>query len=261
MRIVDYVHQKLMVNTLRKEYGPNTNIQKGPNGSVFIPAEAPDVPNWDIDGPSDFDKFIKRYGMTAVDESGNEVGKYTMASRGSVDASKNVTMIAPEFKDKLGRLWTIMQEEARPIDIARRGTGARVLAFPAGIIGDEAAFKSETALESAVRELSEETGLVAKKVINLTPMSKTSGVSTAVPVMTSPGLTDESTHFFKAIIERLKPSQKAVTDGGVTRGWHFVPVKRLPKWIVNMQAAGKIPSGQSLTAIALSILNKGKIKL
>lgn len=254
MKIFDKIHQKLMMRTLKKEYGTDVKIQKGPNGSLFIPSDAPEVPDWKVDGTSDFDKFIKRYGMTAVDENGAEIGKYTMASRGSVEASKNVTMITPEYKDKLGRRWTIMQEEARPIDIARRGKDARILAFPAGIIGDEALFASESAMDSAVRELSEETGLIAKKVINLTPTTIKNGVETAVPVMTSPGLTDESTHFFKAIIKELKPSTKALTDGGITRGWHFVPVKRIPQWLLSMGKFGKMPSGQSLTAMALSIL-------
>jgi len=259
MGILDYIHQKLMINTLNSEYGNGINIQRGPNGSLFIPSDAPEVPEWKVDGKSDFDKFIKRYGMTAVNAEGKEVGKYTMASRGTVETSKNVTMIAPEYKDRLGRRFTIIQEEARPIDIARRGKNARILAFPAGIIGDEAAFKSESAMESAVRELSEETGLKAKKVINLTPASK-AGEAAAhnIPVMTSPGLTDESTHFFKAVIDKLKPTSKAVTDGGVTRGWHFVPTKQLPKWFVKMAQSGKIPSGQTLCAIALSILSKGK---
>ena len=260
MQIADRIHQRLMERTLRKEYGKDTNIQRGPNGSLYIPSNAQDVPTWKIDGPSDFDRFIKRYGMTAVDDNGQEAGKYTMATRGSVESSKNVTMITPEYKDKLGRRWVVIQEEARPIDIARRGKDARILAFPAGIIGDEAVFASESAMDSAVRELSEETGLVAKKVINLTPTTVKDGVATSVPVMTSPGLTDESTHFFKAIIEKLKPSRKAETDGGVTRGWHFVPVKRMPKWLASMEKLGKIPSGQSLTAIALSILSRGKIK-
>ena len=250
MSIIDTVQQRLMMKKLIKEYGASAQIIKGADGSIFIPSDAPEVPEWKIDGKSDFDKFIKRYGMSAVDENGKTI-PYTMASRGSVEASKNVTMIVPEYK-LFGRRWTMVQEEARPIDVARRGKEARQLAFPAGIIGDEAAFANESAMQSAVRELSEETGLVAKKVEKLTPK---------VPIMTSPGLTDESTHFFKAFISSLKPSQKAVTDGGVTRGWHFVPVKKLPKWFESMEKLGKIPSGQTLTAIALNILKHSKIPL
>lgn len=43
--------------------------------------------------------------------------------------------------------------------------------------------------------------------------------------MSSPGLTDEATHFFYAEVENLRPVSKAVTDGGITRGWWLVPLK------------------------------------
>lgn len=260
MNIIDNYAQTRMRKHLQASYGENKTILKGPNGSLYIPSDAPDVPQWKIDGKSDFDKFIKRMGMTAVDAEGNEVGKYTMATRGSVEASKNVTMIAPEYKDRFGRRWTVIQEEARPIDVARRGKDARVLAFPAGIIGDEAAFKSESALESAVRELTEETGMVAKKVESLNPTVIKDGKAIATPIMTSPGLTDEATFFFRAKVNDLKPVTKAATDGGVTRGWHFVPVKNLSKWLESLSKSGKIASGQTMSAIAL-LLTKGKVKI
>ena len=250
MNIIDRIAQRRMEYTLRQAYGQNAPIERGTNGSLFIKSDAAPVPAWKVDGKSDFDKFIRRYGMSATDSEGNEV-KYTMASRGSVEASKNVTMITPIYTDKGGRRWLIIQEEDRPIDIARRGQEARVLAFPAGIIGDEEAFKSESALSSAVRELSEETGLTAKKVESLSPIVMLDGKKSITPIMTSPGLTDESTFFFKAIIDSIKPSQKAVTDGGVTRGWHFVPLKHIMKWFKSISEFGKIPSGQTLSAISL----------
>ncbi len=251
MKILDTITQHYMEKNLKKEYGASALIKRGPNGTLFMPSNAPAVPNWKIEGKSDFDKFIKRYGLTATDNSGKQLA-YTMASRGTEQASKDVTMIAPIYKDKFGRKWTVIQEEARPIDIARRGQEARILAFPAGIIGDEDVFQNESAMESAVRELSEETGLKAKKIIPLNPNGE---------IRTTPGLTDEATHYYKAVIEKLKPSTKALTDGGVTRGWHFVPVKRLPEWLKTLSKAGKIPNGQTLTAIALLALNKGKIKI
>ena len=255
MNIVDRISQQRMVRTLKNAYGEQANVQKGSNGSLYIKSDASEVPVWKINGKSDFDKFIKRYDMSAADSEGKEV-KYTMASRGSVEASKNVTMITPVHKDRFGRKWLVIQEEARPIDVARRGKDARVLAFPAGIIGDEAAFQSETALDSARREVSEETGLTAKKVENLTPVAIKDGKKVITPVMTSPGLTDESTFFFKAIIESIKPSRKAVTDGGVTRGWHFVPLKNIMTWFENVGKHGKIPSGQTLSALALLLKHR-----
>lgn len=249
--LIDKITQSNLEKSLRKSYGENANIQKGVHGSLYMPSDAGAVPNWKVDGKTDFDKFIKRYGMTAVDDAGNEIGKYTMATRGGADAAGNVTMIAPVYKDKFGRTWTIMQEEARPIDLLRRGTEARVLAFPAGCIGDEAAFISESAMQSAVRELTEETGLIPSKIENLSPLVIKNGEKVATPIMTSPGLTDEATYFYKATVDKIQPSAKAVTDGGVTRGWHFVPVRHLSEWFKSLGAEGKIPNGQTLSAIAL----------
>ena len=240
-----------MSDNLAKSYGDGVNIQKGANGSLFIPSDAPPVPEWKADGVSDFDKFIKRYGLSAVDESGAEIGKYTMASRGTLEASGNVTMTIPTYKDKLGRTWTMIQEEARPIDVLRRGKDARVLAFPAGCIGDEAKFLSESAKDCAIRELTEETGMVAKKIKNLTPQVINGGKAVSVPVMTSPGLTDEATYFYQATVESFKPSAMAITDGGVTRGWHFVPLKNINQWFDSLASQGKIPSGQTLSGLSL----------
>ena len=249
--IWDSITQKNMMKNLKENYGDDVSIQKGIKGSLFIPSDTASVPKWEIDGVSNFDKFIKRYGLTAFDDCGKEIGKYTMASRGTIEASGNVTMTIPKFKDKFGRIWTMIQEEARPIDVARRGKDARVLAFPAGCIGDETKFLSESAKDCAIRELAEETGMVATKVRSLNPtVLKGEHVVTA-PIMTTPGLTDESTYFYEAIVDKFKPSTKAVTDGGVTRGWHFVPLKNINSWFKKMAEKGKIPSGQSLTGLQL----------
>ncbi len=250
MKILDNFFQTQFRKQLHQAYG-HVQILKDTDGSLYMPAQVSEAPTWRVDGPTDFDKFIKRMGMTAVDDSGKEVGKYTMATRGDVKAGKNVTMIIPTFRDKFGRLWTMIQEELRPIDAARKGKDARVLAFPAGIIGDEAAFLDESATQSAIRELTEETGMAAEKIKSLSPTVIKDGKAVPVPVMTSPGLTDEATYFFEARIKSLKPVSKAVTDGGVTRGWYFVPVKKIPKWIESLSKLGQIPSGQTLSALSL----------
>ena len=249
--VFDKITQKNMKKELQKAYGESTNIVKGSNGSLFIKSDAGPIPNWQVDGKTDFDRFIKRYGMTALDDAGNEVGKYTMASRGTVASSGNVTMTIPTYKDKYGRVWTMIQEEARPIDLLRRGKDARVLAFPAGCIGDEVAFLGEDATQSALRELTEETGMIATKIKSLNPKTIQNGVKVDTPIMTTPGLTDEATYYYEAVVNSFKPSRKATTDGGVTRGWHFVPLKNINKWFKTSAEQGKIPSGQSLTGLSL----------
>lgn len=234
-------------NTLVTQKFATKPIKKGEQDSLFVTSDAPSVPNWKIVGKSDFDRFIKRYGMTAVDENGEEVGKYTMASRGTVEQTGEVSMVVPVYKDENGVEWTMVQEEARPIDVARRGNEARVLAFPAGCIETD-----ETAIENAVKELSEETGMVADDIECLNPFKvNDDGQKEYIPILTSPGLSDESTNFYKATVTELKPRTKAVTDGGVTRGWWFVPLKNINNWFANMAQMGKVPSGQTLTALAL----------
>ena len=52
---------------------------------------------------------------------------------------------------------------------------------------------------------------------------------------------------------------KAVTDGGVTRGWYFVPVRKIPKWLESLSKLGEIPSGQTLSALALYMAKKFRI--
>ena len=71
----DNITQKSMMKNLRENYGDGVTIQKGQKGSLFIPSEAAPVPEWRIDGKTDFDRFIKRYGLTAIDDTGKEIGK------------------------------------------------------------------------------------------------------------------------------------------------------------------------------------------
>lgn len=232
---------------------------KGPYGSVYTSAMNPELPNWKItDEKSTFDRFIKRMGMTAYNESGEAVGAWTMATRGTKDAVGDVAMTLPVYTNSKGEKFTFLQEEARPIDLVRNGKNSRVLAFPAGIIGDETKFGTESAVECAKREFTEETGMKATKFEALSETVR--GENRIKPIMSSPGLTDEATHFFYAEVDSLKPVSKAATDGGVTRGWWKVPLKNLQKWICEMEAQGKTLTSQSSTAILKAIL-RGKLHI
>ena len=241
------------------ELGKAPSITKGPFGSVFTSSMAGEIPEWKItDEKSTFDRFIKRMGMTAYDASGNPTGAWTMATRGTATSVGDVAMTVPIYTDAGGEAFVILQEEARPIDLVRNGRQSRVLAFPAGIIGDEAKFSSESALDCAKREFIEETGMRAKNFESLSePISATGKLK---PIMSSPGLTDEATHFFYAEVENLRPVTKAVTDGGITRGWWKVPLKNLQHWVKEMETLGKPLTSQTSTAIFKAIL-KGKIHI
>jgi len=239
--------------------GSAPSITKGPAGSVFTSSMAEEIPTWKVtDEKSTFDRFIKRMGMTAYDSNGNPKGAWTMATRGTADSVGDVAMVLPVYTDKNGKQYMIIQEEARPIDLLRNGSKSRVLAFPAGIIGDEAKFSKESALDCAKREFSEETGMIAKNFESLGEVVKSTG--TIKPIMSSPGLTDEATHFFIAEVGNLRPVTKPLTDGGITRGWWKVPLENIQTWIKEMETMGKTLTTQSSTALLKAIINK-KIKI
>ncbi len=243
----------------KTKLGKAPSTTKGPFGSTFISSLAEPLPEWKITNEkSTFDKFIKRMEMTAYDSKGKATASWTMATRGTIDTVGDVAMTLPVYTDSKGEKYTILQEEARPIDLVRNGKDSRVLSFPAGIIGDEAKYSSESALDCAKREFTEETGMVAKNFESLSEPVKSTGK--IKPIMSSPGLTDEATHFFYAEVEKLKPVSKAKTDGGITRGWWKVPLKNFQQWIREMETLGKPLTSQASTAIFKAIL-KGKIHI
>ncbi|MBR2430153.1 NUDIX hydrolase [bacterium] len=245
MKIIENYIQKSMINKIKTSI-PNVHIKKGNYGSFAIKSQLVSDMDWHCVGKTDFDKFIKRYQIQAKDDN-EKIFNWTLATRGDEEKSCNVTMIIPIFKDKLGNLWTLLQEESRPIDLFRNGKESRLFAFPAGVIGDE--IKSESALESAVRELTEETGFVADSLQVLNSKK-------AIP--TSPGLTDESTNYFLANIKNLELTKNALTDS-ITRAWWFIPLRNLTKWLLEMENKGKIATGQTLSALAL-LSQKTKLK-
>lgn len=250
--------KRLSPHPSQTELGNAPLIEKGPCGSIFTSSMAEEIPNWKItDEKSTFDRFIKRMGMTAYDKNGNQVGAWTMATRGTKDAVGDVAMTVPVYTNAKGEKFIIFQEEARPIDLLRNGNNSRIIAFPAGVIGDEANFRNESPLECAEREFVEETGMNAKKFEYLGELNTTGKFK---PIMSSPGMTDEATHFFYADVKNLRPVSKPLTDHGITRGWWKVPLENLQEWIVEMEKLGKPLTSQTSTAIFKAIL-KGKFHI
>jgi ADP-ribose pyrophosphatase len=104
----------------------------------------------------------------------------------------------------------------------RRPVNARVIDFPAGLVGDEA--ENEDPAETARRELEEETGFVCDTI---EPLG--SGPS-------SPGITSEIIHLFRA--KGLRRSG----DGGGVAGEdievHQVPRADLEHWLQRKRGEG-----------------------
>jgi ADP-ribose pyrophosphatase len=99
----------------------------------------------------------------------------------------------------------------------RRPINARTIEFPAGLIGDDAAFENESAATSAARELEEETGFRPKHVRHIH-----SGPSSA-------GMSTEYMHFYRA-----SGLEKVSSGGGVVGEditVHEVAIDQISKFV------------------------------
>ena len=109
----------------------------------------------------------------------------------------------------------------------RRPVGKNVIAFPAGLAGDEHGTEGEDLAEAAKRELLEETGYVAKRMKKLF----------VGPV--SAGMCRDMVTIFHA-----SGIQKIARGGGVG-AWeqikvHEVPLKSIDRWLKSQQKKGRL---------------------
>ena len=104
----------------------------------------------------------------------------------------------------------------------RRPVEARVIDFPAGLVGDEE--DHEDAEETALRELQEETGYSCDNIELIT-----SGP-------TSPGITSEIVSLYRA--HGVTRTGKGGGVGGEDITVHEVPVADAPRWLAAKMAAG-----------------------
>ena len=106
----------------------------------------------------------------------------------------------------------------------REPLGARVVEFPAGLAGDIPGREKEDLAEAAKRELREETGFDAARM---------------VPVLAgppSPGISSETVTFYRAQGLRRMGRGGGVAGEGVRA--HVVPVSRLDNWLQTMESRG-----------------------
>lgn len=108
----------------------------------------------------------------------------------------------------------------------RRPVQAHVIEICAGLVGDEDEFKNESLEETARRELLEETGYEAGKI---TPLFSSP---------TSPGMTDEITHFF------LATQLTKINEGGGLDGEdievHLVPKKDIFNFLSSQEKENRL---------------------
>ena len=139
-------------------------------------------------------------------------GRWEYAQR-----SKNVTgivaMVALTPENEV-----VLVEQHRP------PCHGRVIEFPAGLVGDKDGCHSETLEEAAQRELEEETGYKAEKMIYLTE-----GPASA-------GITSEIITFYLA--ENITKISPGGGDSSEKIQVHLVPLNQVEAWLKAKMAAG-----------------------
>jgi ADP-ribose pyrophosphatase len=133
---------------------------------------------------------------------------------------------AERKKGKAASVIFAMTDDGRVIltEQYRRAVHARVIDFPAGLIGDES--EGEDPAETARRELEEETGFTCEA---LEPLG--SGPS-------SPGITSEIIHLFRATGLRRKDAGGGVEGEAIDV--HEVPLADLEHWLQRKRGEGAL---------------------
>jgi ADP-ribose pyrophosphatase len=117
--------------------------------------------------------------------------------------------------------------------------GGATIELPAGMVGDEPDFHGESLLDSALRELEEETGFRGRRAELLL-----SG-----PV--APGLTSEILHLVQAH-ELSRVHAGGGVDGEDIRV-HVVPLRTVRGWLQQQAAAGKLVEPRIYTALYFAL--------
>lgn len=139
------------------------------------------------------------------------IGHWDFAKRPNADACVGILALTPDDE-------VVLIEQFR-IPVQRK-----VIEIPAGLVGDEEEFRGEALIDTAARELLEETGFRAGKIVPLL----------ASP--TSAGMTAEITHLFHA--SELVREHDGGGTGHEDIQVHLVPRGELRGWLKAKEADG-----------------------
>ncbi|MGC6426813.1 MAG: NUDIX hydrolase [Akkermansiaceae bacterium] len=142
----------------------------------------------------------------------------------------------PNAKGVVGVLAITKHHEYILVEQFRRPVQARVLELCAGLVGDEPEFAGESLSDTAARELLEETGYVAEKIIPL------------LSSPTSAGMTDEITHLFLATNCRKEGIGGGVAGEDITT--HLVAHEKLEDFLEDSMKRGILTDFKIHAALA-----------
>jgi ADP-ribose pyrophosphatase len=116
------------------------------------------------------------------------------------------------------------RQEVVLIEQPRIPAGGHVIEWPAGLVGDSAATADEALVETARRELLEETGYTAERFVQIF----------AGPP--SPGIASETITWFRAHgLQKVGPGGG---EGGENITVHAIPLREVDDWLDRWQADG-----------------------
>lgn len=159
-----------------------------------------------------------------------ETNGWVYAHRGNAGS---IVIIIPVIKNR-----EILFLKTKRPPLTSEGYNDFNIELPAGLVGD--IYKNENILDSAKRELLEETGLVADEMKILTQK-----------LTSSAGLTDEISTVILANISEDTIKSTPVDDGGVIQERIKVEIKDINAWLKSEEEKGNTIGAQTLSALFL----------
>lgn len=141
----------------------------------------------------------------------------------------------PNSKAAVGILAITPDDEILLVEQFRIPLQRRVIEIPAGLVGDEEEFRGEDLVETARRELLEETGYTAKSVTLL------------LSSPTSSGMTSEITHIYQA--SGLTRTGEGGGVGNEDILLHPVPLAEVRAWLQQKESEGLLIDSKILSAL------------
>ncbi len=108
----------------------------------------------------------------------------------------------------------------------RLPVGRRVIELPAGIVGDEKAHRKESFVSAAKRELLEETGYDARRIVSLANGPTSAGFGNEMVAL--------------VMAKGLRKESKGGGAGAEQITVHEIPLKKVVSWLRLMQRKGRL---------------------